>query len=455
MKNLKSFGGVLVCVTFIITMFQATILVQALALPFTDVGADHPNYTAISYMYNNGIVKGYEDGTFRPENQINRAEFLKILVEGSGKTPEASKYNNCFTDVKDEWFAPYVCYAKSINWVNGYPDGSYKPAQTVNKVESIKMVLNSQSIGGIPVTVTEKPFEDVPTDAWFAGYVTKAKEMAVLAEKGTFLYPAANMSRAAICELLYQTIKFTQGAKTSSAETLATVSRIIDGDTVEVIIEEVKEKVRLLGINAPEISSGDCYAQESKARMGQLVSNKEVKLISDPKNSDRDKYGRLLRYVMLGETDIGEQMILEGFALFYSTYPITKAKTYEEAENKAKDAVVGLWLKCQSSHPAGDGLIISTVFYDGVVPYVESDEYVEIKNNSSASVNIEGYKITGSKGSEFYIFPSLVLNPGETVKVYTNQGEHSFNSTIAIWNNTSETAYLWDPQGTLVDEWGW
>ena len=80
---------------------------------FEDVSYLHPNYDSISSLVDWGIFEGYSDGTFKPDWKINRAELLKIFISGQGIEPSADLYNNCFTDVKSEWFAKYICYAKS------------------------------------------------------------------------------------------------------------------------------------------------------------------------------------------------------------------------------------------------------------------------------------------------------------------------------------------------------
>jgi len=67
---------------------------------------------AINFLKENGIISGYSDGTFKPTNPLNRAELLKILVEGVGYSPDENVYKNCFSDVKEDWYAKYVCYAK-------------------------------------------------------------------------------------------------------------------------------------------------------------------------------------------------------------------------------------------------------------------------------------------------------------------------------------------------------
>lgn len=96
------------------------------------------NKAAILYLADKGVLAGYPDQTFKPNNVVNRAELLKILVASLGVTDLSGR--NCFPDVTDQWFAPYVCYAKNQGWVSGYADGTFRPSEPVNKVEAIKML---------------------------------------------------------------------------------------------------------------------------------------------------------------------------------------------------------------------------------------------------------------------------------------------------------------------------
>ena len=111
---------------------------------FSDVNQDTKYYQAIEFLKNNDVVGGYPDGTFKPEQTLNRAELLKILIEATVEDEiDESKYKNCFPDVKEEWFAKYVCYGKEEGIVNGYPDGTFKPANEINFVEAAKIIVNS------------------------------------------------------------------------------------------------------------------------------------------------------------------------------------------------------------------------------------------------------------------------------------------------------------------------
>ncbi len=182
---------------------------EAESLPETSTEMDltditgHNNQTAIEYLYIHQVIAGYPDKTFRPDSTVNRAELLKILVGGQGVTPDADQFKNCFPDVTDEWFAPYVCYAKTSGWVSGYPDGTFGPGQEVNKAEAIKMLVNSQKYT-LPATLAEGVYIDVLSDDWFAPYIITAKEKNLLEEIGSMFNPEAEMTRAGISENIYR-----------------------------------------------------------------------------------------------------------------------------------------------------------------------------------------------------------------------------------------------------------
>lgn len=168
---------------------------------FTDVDLSTKNGIAIASLKDRGILQGYSDGSFKPFNRLNRAELLKILVAGKGYNPDSS-YSNCFPDVKDEWFAPYVCFAKSKNWIAGYPDGTFKASSYVNKAEAIKMLLE---VFEVNLTGSAgSPYEDVSSDQWFSRYITIAKNLGILEEEGSMYYPANDITRGMVSENIYR-----------------------------------------------------------------------------------------------------------------------------------------------------------------------------------------------------------------------------------------------------------
>jgi uncharacterized protein YkwD len=164
MKFLSAFLSASIILSWSLIQFSHWSL-PALAA-FSDVPDNHPYATAVEFVRSKGIVKGYEDGTYRPNNTINRAEFTKILIETifDKATIDGCLADNpiLFTDVKKtDWFAPYVCVAKLYLIITGYPDGSFKPGSNINHAESAKIFVISIDL---PVT-------NISGDqAWYEAY---------------------------------------------------------------------------------------------------------------------------------------------------------------------------------------------------------------------------------------------------------------------------------------------
>jgi hypothetical protein len=107
--------------------------------------------------------------------------------------------------------------------------------------------------------------------------------------------------------------------------------------------------------------------------------------------------------------------------------------------------------------PSPAEVVISYIDYDGQVPRVESDEYAEIANAGSDPVNIGGWRLNAGDPGQDFIFPSFDLQAGQTCRVYTNEIHpeycgFSFGSGTAIWSNSGDCGYLYDAEGTLVDD---
>lgn len=175
--------------------------------PFADVSEAYKNNEAIIALYNQGVIGGYDDGTFKPNKTVNRAELLKILIGAKEIVIPVNEYNYCFEDVKNEWFAPYVCYAKEQGWIQGYEDNTFKPAQIVNKVESFKMLLEIYGVEVVENNTNNTSYSDIDTNAWYWKYVSKAYELGIIEDSGSLLAPSVGMRRGSFCESLYRLTK--------------------------------------------------------------------------------------------------------------------------------------------------------------------------------------------------------------------------------------------------------
>ncbi len=171
---------------------------------FNDVTSADASAEAIKELYYDGVISGYEDGTFKPGNFVNRAEVWTMLTNAID-ADLSGNFSNCFTDVSTEWFAPFVCYAKNQGWIAGYPDGSYGPANTVIRAEALKMIMEAFGFEIPQTALTENPAPDVAITDWFAMYVRVAKDKGILPSLGNF-EPSKQMDRAAFAQMIYDSL---------------------------------------------------------------------------------------------------------------------------------------------------------------------------------------------------------------------------------------------------------
>lgn len=138
------------------------------------------------------------------------------------------------------------------------------------------------------------------------------------------------------------------GAGTGSGESYPVVS-VVDGDTIKVRINGKKETIRMIGLDTPETKKPhvavQCYGKEASSHMQSLVQSKNVQLEVDPSQGERDKYGRLLRYVFVdGKTNVALSQIAGGYGREY-TYDSDYAyqSQFQSAQVAAQAAKRGLW----------------------------------------------------------------------------------------------------------------
>ena len=173
---------------------------------FQDVLRTHPNYVPISYLNESGAINGYPDGTFKPDNPINRAEVLKIILQGSNVDSPEEFGEVGFPDFqKSDWFARFVMKAKALGIVKGNDaDGTFAPARQVNKAEFLKMLLMANSIKTEALQVEEDIALDVPKDAWFAPYMNYAMQVGIISKSDqSLLEPSRQLTRGEVSEMMY------------------------------------------------------------------------------------------------------------------------------------------------------------------------------------------------------------------------------------------------------------
>lgn len=165
-----------------------------IVVDFSDVASSDEFYDAISYVKSEGIVQGYDDGTYKPDYEINRAELTKIIIEA---TFEESVIDNCtssktYSDMSvDVWYEKYVCIATNNGIVQGYDDGTFQGSNYVNFVEAAKIIVLGFS------------FEtELSEGLWYIPYVTVLESMNAIPVSIDDL--AKNITRAEMAEIIYR-----------------------------------------------------------------------------------------------------------------------------------------------------------------------------------------------------------------------------------------------------------
>ena len=271
------------------------------------------------------------------------------------------------------------------------------------------------------------------------------------------------MSKTYIIGVLLITVLLVLGACAPAS----TATRVIDGDTIEVNIAGTIYKVRYIGIDTPELDDERAefcaLAQEATRYNRQLIEGKNIRLEEDTSNID--KYGRLLRYVYVDDIFVNAELVRQGLAYAKAYPPDTKYQDYlEELETEARQATRRIWGLTSTPTPTTPvpkeedyNVQITYIFYDGLVPRAESDEYVEITNLGDQAQDLAGWVLKDiSEGYPSFTFPSYILAPGKSTRVYTNEyhpewGGFSFEYSRAIWNNSeADVAVLYNKQGKEV-----
>lgn len=133
----------------LVLVFSFALLIPtASADTFSDVPSTYRYYDAINSLVANNILNGYEDGTFKPDQTITRAEFAKVICLAQNVDVNVAGTNSSFTDVApDHWAASYITLAQAMGIINGMGDGTFLPENPVTYDQAVKMVVCSIGYG--------------------------------------------------------------------------------------------------------------------------------------------------------------------------------------------------------------------------------------------------------------------------------------------------------------------
>lgn len=183
----------LVCIS---VLMMSTVPSVNAAPAFQDA-IGHHYQSSIEFLHARDIVQGFPDGSFGPDRGITRAEMLKIIL-GATEAKIGTR-TDCFTDVKDERYANYVCYAKAKDIIKGYGDGSFKPDAQVTVAEGLKMALGSFNAD----------VEEGDGHRWYEPFVDFVHDNNMFSKYA--IYPWAIMLRGQMAYLVHQLVLEKEG----------------------------------------------------------------------------------------------------------------------------------------------------------------------------------------------------------------------------------------------------
>lgn len=173
-------------------------------LDFTDI-EDHWAYEDIAALAELNIIQGYDDQTFRPDNMITRAEAVHMMMKSFNENTSFQPPR--FTDVNTEfWAYDSIARAAGYGLITGYPDGTFRPNQPITREEMIVLILRQLNV--VAVGSKDMVFTDVEIERWSAGYIHQAKSMGLITGYASGSYqPEHYATRAEFVTLVRRALK--------------------------------------------------------------------------------------------------------------------------------------------------------------------------------------------------------------------------------------------------------
>jgi hypothetical protein len=218
------------------TVSNLMIIVPAHAAVFPDVPEGHLFQMPIENLVGLKVINGNPDGTFKPEKSVNRAEMLAMLYRARGITPASKR--GCFPDVQPgSWYELYVCDAAAKNYVKGYDDGYFRPNKEVNRVEALKMIMTVFGMN-VPETQgsnwTSLTFADVSVSQWYAKFLLHAWNMNIVPIAGmsnSMFWPEASLKRGEAAAFIYNALHASPRSQAVSSSSAAAASSAMPEQT--------------------------------------------------------------------------------------------------------------------------------------------------------------------------------------------------------------------------------
>lgn len=277
MKNLKKVLALVV----VLTMVLGTVAFAS----FTDVTEDNDAYTAVQTLSSLEILNGYDDGSFKPEGNITRAEFCAVVCRALGLESQAngSKGTTIFSDVPaDHWASGYINLAAGQKIVNGMGDGTFAPESNVTYEQAVKMLV--VALGYEPMAASK--------GGWPAGYLVVANQYGMTKNvKGVAQDGAA--TRGTVAQLVYNALPIAvmeqTGFGTQTTYTIMDGSGDYDYKSLLTGLDIAKIEGRVVGTSVIAYDNSTCETDEVVYSFNEVNDDTDWEDYLN-KNADKEGY---------------------------------------------------------------------------------------------------------------------------------------------------------------------
>lgn len=296
---------------------------------------------AVMELMNRHIVNGFPDETYRPDENVTRAQMAKMIVEGKNLKNNGRDINSAFSDLSNEhWAYSYIQTAVENNMIIGYPDGTFEPEKNVTYAEAIAMILRAMNV--------ENSMKD---KSWPTAYITEATKQGLLKD---IEYTSANdnATRGNIALALYRMLqKEDEKISTKTEDNKKSGFRFIsnqlgDVDIVEINGQEYEYKTnsKTQDINVLDYQNGVIlFSRETKKDKEYVIFKSGITLtdLKDIDNKATDYIEAISDKIVLFENE-GTVIINDNFKKQHEDYTFVNVQVNDDMTSKDDEIVLSI-----------------------------------------------------------------------------------------------------------------
>ena len=435
MRSLKRLITALLAFVMILTCVGIT----TFAADFSDI-TDQKVAEAVDKLVGFNIITGYEDGTFRPDNQITRAEFAAIVTRYKGiadnlASDAVTGFSDLDADSSRAWARPYVKAAVDAKIINGFDDGTFRAGEPVTYEQAVKMLVCAAGYEVVAQSELNKIKITNPNATWSAGYIAAAVKHGITKNAYTaqVTQPA---SRGVVAVLTSNTIDVPELKENEDG----TFEKVEEGETDQTV-EEIKGIVSATYYTAIDAASADISQKEIEIRADgndtvyeltdtALNSVDMEKLVGKRVTAYYDKHDRVVTSIKDSST---VDFVIDESDVISASADSVKYYTDENRRKTNSVSLSGYTIIYNGKY--GEGNKLATDFTNGTIEIVEAQKMayvtsykVGVVSGYTKESNTQNGKITFKYVTGADATYDVPASTSSKPTVYINGTKTEFNS---------------------------